>query len=49
MEKKSEDKTLNLYLMTNHIHLIVEPSAEASTLSELMKRISCRQTTATTI
>lgn len=30
-------------LMTNHIHLIVEPSENANTVSELMKRLSGRQ------
>jgi len=37
-------KLLAWCLMTNHIHLIVEPSVDASTLSELMKRINGRQT-----
>ncbi|MCK4704282.1 MAG: transposase [Gammaproteobacteria bacterium] len=31
-------------LMTNHIHLIVEPGDDASSVSELMKRIAGRQT-----
>jgi putative transposase len=39
-----EIKLLAWCLMTNHIHLIVEPSENASTLSELMKRINGRQT-----
>ena len=30
-------------LMTNHIHLIVEPAADAMTLSVLMKRVNGRQ------
>ena len=30
-------------LMTNHIHLIVEPGSDASTVSELMKRLAGRQ------
>ncbi len=29
--------------MTNHIHLIVEPGSDASTVSELMKRLAGRQ------
>ena len=37
-------KLLAWCLMTNHIHLIVEPPENASTLSELMKRINGRQT-----
>ena len=37
-------KLLAWCLMTNHIHLIVEPAADAGTLSELMKRINSRQT-----
>lgn len=31
-------------LMTNHIHLIVEPADDASSISELMKRLAGRQT-----
>ena len=31
-------------LMTNHIHLLVEPTKEPETLSELMKRLAGRQT-----
>ena len=30
-------------LMTNHVHLIVEPGEDAKTLSELMKRLAGRQ------
>jgi len=30
-------------LMTNHIHMIVEPGDDASTVSELMKRLAGRQ------
>ena len=30
-------------LMTNHIHLIVEPGEDANTVSELMKRLAGRQ------
>lgn len=30
-------------LMTNHVHLIVEPGEDTSTISELMKRIAGRQ------
>ena len=31
-------------LMTNHVHIIVEPGDDASTVSELMKRVAGRQT-----
>lgn len=31
-------------LMTNHIHLIVEPGEDTSSVSELMKRLAGRQT-----
>ncbi len=31
-------------LMTNHIHLVVEPGNEASVISELMKRLAAKQT-----
>jgi len=31
-------------LMTNHIHLLVEPGEDAASLSELMKRLAGRQT-----
>jgi len=31
-------------LMTNHIHLIVEPAEDAFSVSELMKRLAARQT-----
>ena len=31
-------------LMTNHIHIIAEPSDESGTLSEMMKRVNGRQT-----
>ena len=37
---------LRLYawcLMTNHVHLIVEPGSDTSSLSELMKRLAGRQ------
>ena len=37
---------INLYawcLMTNHIHLIVEPGNDAGTISELMKQLAGRQ------
>jgi putative transposase len=37
-------KLLAWSLMTNHIHLIVEPPKETGTVSELMKRINSRQT-----
>lgn len=30
-------------LMTNHVHLILEPGDDASTVSELMKRLAGRQ------
>ena len=30
-------------LMTNHVHLIVEPGDDAGTVSELMKRLAGRQ------
>ncbi len=32
-------------LMTNHVHLIVEPGDDAKTISELMKRLAGRQST----
>ncbi len=38
---------INVYsycLMTNHIHLIVEPNDETSAVSELMKRLAGKQT-----
>lgn len=50
LENLKEWKTkleIKLYcwcLMTNHIHLIVEPGDEAGTVSELMKRLAGRQT-----
>ena len=31
-------------LMTNHVHLLVDPGPEAETLSKLMKRVAGRQT-----
>ena len=31
-------------LMTNHIHLVIEPADDASSVSELMKRLAGRQT-----
>jgi len=43
-KKNLQVKLLAWCLMTNHIHLIVEPAEDASTLSELMKRINGRQT-----
>ncbi len=49
LENLKEWKTrlgINLYawcLMTNHIHLILEPGHDASTVSELMKRLAGRQ------
>jgi len=50
LENLKEWKTklgIKLYawcLMTNHIHLIVEPGEDSATVSELMKRLSGRQT-----
>ena len=49
LENLKEWKTnlgLKLYawcLMTNHIHLIVEPGEDAGSISELMKRVAGRQ------
>ena len=50
LENLKEWKTelgIKLYawcLMTNHIHLVVEPGNDAMTLSHLMKRVNGRQT-----
>lgn len=37
-------KVYSYCLMTNHIHLVVEPEGDVSTLSELMKRLAGKQT-----
>lgn len=37
-------KVYSYCLMTNHVHLIVEPSEETAMVSELMKRLAARQT-----
>lgn len=47
LKEWKEALNIKLYawcLMTNHIHLIVEPMEEAGSLSEMMKRINGRQT-----
>jgi len=43
-KQKFDIKLYAWCLMTNHIHLIVEPGENAETISELMKRLSGRQT-----
>ena len=43
-KQKLEIKLYSFCLMTNHIHLIVEPGDDASTISQLMKRLAAKQT-----
>lgn len=43
-KQELELRVYSYCLMTNHIHLIVEPGDDPSTLSELMKRLAGKQT-----
>ena len=40
---KLQVKVHSYCLMTNHVHLLVEPENDTSTISELMKRLAARQ------
>lgn len=37
-------KVYSFCLMTNHVHLVVEPSADCASISRLMKQLAARQT-----
>ena len=37
-------KVYSFCLMTNHVHLVVEPAADRTTISRLMKQLATRQT-----
>ena len=43
MERKAKNKDYAWCLMTNHVHLVVEPGDDATTISALMKRVAGRQ------
>lgn len=47
LKEWKQDLNVKVYgycLMTNHVHLIVEPNEEADTIGKLMKRLAGRQT-----
>lgn len=43
-KRRLDIKVYSYCLMTNHIHLIVEPGDDSSMVSELMKRLAAKQT-----